>query len=451
MTAPARVTSRRVRQRPAARRRQAWPGVWWISPPGAVLLIVPPTLGLASGYSPEDFVTYFREPKSLTTGTALLFAAGAAMLVLGALLAQLGRRADRRPDRWPWFDTAQLGVLDRCASVLFRVTVVGYASFVVTAARNGVTPGEVLSAFASQDVSSGNLENTIGTVPGITTLTQVGVAYGIVATVLLVHRYDRRNVVRLTLLLLMTLVRSFVLTERLALIEVAVPAVAVLAVRLTHRSSNRRRALVRLAPIPLVLLLVLGFAASEYSRSYIFFKSRTNDGLLLFSAKRLSGYYATAYNNGQVLLTYDSYPGRLPFTTVEAVWTAPGIQNLNLYDRLVGRDSGQEFGRILQTYASPEFNNQGGLPAPFIDFGRTGGLVVLLGIGLATGWGYRRFVAGDVAGVLLYPVVVTGLFELPRFLYWTLGRTVPTVLALLLVVRAVNRAHRRRPALTMGS
>lgn len=422
--------------------------MWWLSPPGTVALIVPATLGLATAFSSADFLTYFRHPKSLTTETAMLFAAGAIVLVLGALAMQLDRPTGVRAGRWPWFDEQQLATLDRCATVLYRVTMVGYASFVVTAVGNGVTPGDVLASFLSQDVSSGEIETTIGTVPGVTTLTQVGVAYGVVAALLLCHRVDRRNVVRLLVLGVVTSTRAFVLTERLALVEIAVPAVAVLAMRASHRTSSRRRLFVRLAPLPMVLLLIAGFAASEYSRSYTFFKTRTDDGLVVFALKRLSGYYATAYNNGHVLLLHDSYPGRLPYTSLEAVWTAPGIDSIGLYDRLVGQDTDEAYTRILNTYASEEFNNPGGLPAPFIDFGRGGGLVVLLGIGVATGYGYRSFVEGRLGGVLLYPVVVTGLFELPRFLYWTLGRTVPIVLALLLVYRAVERSTHHTPTVS---
>lgn len=430
-------------------RRRPAPGVWWLSPAGAVLLIVPVTLGFATAYSPQDFLTYFRTPKSLTSATALLFAAGALVLVLGTFLTQVGQRGPARPGRWPWLSPAQLDTLERCSTVLFRVTVIGYLSFLVAAARNGVSPGDVVSAVLAQDVSSGELESTIGTIPGITTLTQVGVAYGVVAALVLTDRVDRRTVLRLAALTLMSLLRAYVFTERLALVEVVVPALVVLVVRASHTRSSSRRFALGLAPLPLVVLLVLGFAASEYSRSYQFFQTRTNDGLVLFSAKRLSGYYATAYNNGQIGLTYDNYPGRLPYTSLEAVWTAPLVEQAEVYDRLVGRDSSEHYQALLRTYGNPEFNNPGGLPAPFIDFGRVGGLLVLLGMGLAVGTAYRAFLQGKAVGVLIYPVVVTGLFELPRFLYWTLGRTVPTVLALLLVAGALNRCDRRAPALRL--
>lgn len=440
VTRPALGTTTAAEQPPVLPGRR-FLGLWWLSPVGVVLLIVPVTLGLAVIFTPEDFITYFRSPKRLTTSTALLFAQGAGVLVLGALLAQSGRAPERRSGRWPWFSERQLRVLERSATVLFRVTLLGYAAFVVAAARNGVRLDQVVTAIVQQDVFSGELERAIGTVPGITTLTQVGVAYAVVAVLLLMHGRDRRNLRRLAVLLGLTALRAFVLTERLAVVEIALPVVALLALRLADNARPRRLLLVA-APLPLVLLLIVGFGATEYSRSYQFFKERTDDGIVMFSLKRLGGYYATAYNNGQISLDHDRYPGRLPYTSLEALWTAPGIENLDLYDRLAGRDTGEQYVNLLQTYGNPEFNNPGGLPSAFVDFGRTGGLVFLFGVGLATGWGYRRFVHGDPAGVLLYPVAMIGLFELPRFLYWTLGRTVPIVLALLLVLRALHRSTR---------
>jgi len=43
-------------------------------------------------------------------------------------------------------------------------------------------------------------------------------------------------------------------------------------------------------------------------------------------------------------------------------------------------------------------------------------------------------------------MVVTGLLDLPRYLYWTQGRVVPAVLALLVVALYVGRPVTRRRA-----
>lgn len=425
---------------------ERFPGVWWLSPAGAVLLVVPPTLGLAVAYTDREFRTFFRSPKSLDLDTALLFGAGALCFVLGALAMQVGRRPAPARGRWPWLDEGQLATLRRTSTPLYALTMTGYVAFVASGAANGVTLGDLVDAFVSQDLlGEGGIKAAVGTVPGVTTLTQIGVAYVVVATLLLLHGPDRQTLVRMLVLFGLTASRAFLFTERLALVELAVPVVVLIAMRASQSSSAPRRTMLRLAPIPLVVLLVAGFAASEYSRSYSYYKTRTSDGLVLFSVKRLSGYYATAYNNGHLVLVHDDFPGRLPYTTLEALWSAPGVQQLDVYDRLVNRDQSAEYERILVTYANREFNNAGGLPAVFADYGRRGGLLVLLGLGLLTGWSYRAFVGGRVPALLLYPVVVTGLLELPRFLYWTLGRTVPPLIALLLVIRFFHAMQRRRP------
>jgi hypothetical protein len=426
--------------------RERFPGVWWLSPAGAVLLVVPPTLGLAVAYSNEEFRTFFRSPKSLDTDSAVLFGAGALCFVLAALATQVGRRPAPPGGRRPWLDATQLAALRRVSGPLYALTLAGYLAFGVSAARNGFGLNDLLNALISQDLYTEQApKSVIGTIPGVTTLTQVGIAYAIVATLLLLHGPDRTTLVRLVALGGLTTLRAFLFTERLALVELAVPALVLVAVRASQSRRPGRRLLLRMAPIPLVVLLVAGFAATEYSRSYTYYKTRTTDGLVTFSVKRLSGYYATAYNNGHLVMTYDRYPGRLPYTSLEALWTAPGAQQIDLYDRLVDRDQGEEYRRILATHANPEFNNVGGLPAVFADFGRMGGLLVLLGLGLIIGWAYRAFLHGQIAALLLYPVAVTGLLELPRFLYWSLGRTMPAVVALLVVLWVLRRAERRRP------
>jgi hypothetical protein len=48
-----------------------------------------------------------------------------------------------------------------------------------------------------------------------------------------------------------------------------------------------------------------------------------------------------------------------------------------------------------------------------------------------------------VFGVLLYPVLFTGLLEIPRYVYWTEGRVVPAYIALIIVAFLARRAARR--------
>ena len=47
--------------------------------------------------------------------------------------------------------------------------------------------------------------------------------------------------------------------------------------------------------------------------------------------------------------------------------------------------------------------------------------------------------------VLLYPPLVTGLFEVPRYLYWTQGRLAPALVALALIGWWATRNPQRAP------
>jgi hypothetical protein len=216
----------------------------------------------------------------------------------------------------------------------------------------------------------------------------------------------------------------------LAILELIIPAVAVLAMLWSSRADWVSRA-TRLAPVIFAPAVLLVFGAFEYSRSWVFYQARSGGSFLDFAIERLSGYYTTAYNNGQMLYLFEHSPGRLPLRTLEVLWTAPGIDQVGLYDRLSPGASGA-LGDLLAQKANPEFNNPCGLCDPFLDWGAFGGLVWWAVAGLLLGLAYRAFCNGSTVWILAYPPLVTGLFEVPRYLYWTQGRLAPALVALLL-------------------
>lgn len=436
-TAPARTPVRPRRAAPAAR------SLWWVSPAGALLLLVPGTLLLTHYLDDADFRLFYRTTKSVPGEHLLLLAAAVALLAATATF--VSRTPRRRPGTalLPGGRTVPR-TLRRSAEVLFWLTIAGYVAFAATGASRGVTVGQVLDLLLSQNAYEGNLKDEFAGVAGITTLTQCGIAFVVVAAYALLHGRDRRLLLQLGVVLLLSLVRSFVNSERLALIEVAVPLVAVVAMAARHSAVPARRLAARAAPVVLAPLLLAVFALFEYSRSWTFFSTRTDQPFLVFAAVRLAGYYATSYNNGYLQLEHATYPGRLPRESVSFFWEAPFISQLGLYD-LLGGSAPATSQDVLERYANPEFNNLGGITAPMVDFGVPGGLLYLALLGAVIGLLYRGFREGTVVGALLYPVVLTGLLELPRYLYVAQGRVVPAVLCLAVVAVVVLR-DRRPPA-----
>lgn len=419
-------------------------GVWWLSPPGAVLLVVPLTLLLAVTFPDATYRSEWKEPKSITGGTALLFTAAALLFILGALLPLATRTGERTGARR--FGAAELRTLRVASDVLFRVTVFGYVAYAAVGAARGARPAQFLSAVSSQDNFASPLKDEFTPVPGVTTLTQVGIAYVVLGAVLLCRDPRRGDARRVLVVLLLALMRTFFLTERLALIELVLPAVAASVLVGLDLERPGRRLLARLAPVLLLPAVVALFSVFEYSRSWVFYSQRSSGSFATFALARLAGYYSTSYNNGQLQLEHLGAGHGLPYATLEALWTAPGIAQLHLYRRLGGQDQTAAFDLVLKRFGNPEFNSPGGLAQPFVDYGHVGGLVFMLLAGLALGHAYRRCVEGASWAVLVYPLGVTGLFELPRYLYWSQGRLVPAVVALLLVAWRLERARRPRGA-----
>lgn len=414
-----------------------------MSPAGALLLLVPGTLLLTFYLDDADFRLFYRATKSVPGEHLLLLAAAV------ALLAAVATFVARVPRRRPGTALLPRGVavprtLRRSAEVLFWLTMAGYVAFAATGASRGVTLSQVLQLLVSQNAYEGNLKDEFAGVAGITTLTQCGIAFVVVATYVLLRVRDRRLLLQLGVVLLLSLVRSFVNSERLALIEVAVPLVAVVAMAARHSAVPARRLAARAAPVVLAPLLLALFALFEYSRSWTFFSTRTDQPFPVFAAVRLAGYYATSYNNGYLQLEHATYPGRLPRESVSFFWEAPFVSQLGLYD-LLGTTPPTTSQDVLERYANPEFNNLGGITAPMVDFGVVGGLVYLALLGAVIGLLYRGFREGTVIGALLYPVALTGLLELPRYLYLAQGRVVPAVLCLAVVGALLLRERRAVP------
>ena len=148
------------------------------------------------------------------------------------------------------------------------------------------------------------------------------------------------------------------------------------------------------------------------------------------------------------MLDHLRWPRRLPYDTMDGLWTAPGVEQFDLYQRLSGHpppytksEWDSLYIGVLNHYGNPEFNSQSGYAGAFVDFGHFGGIVYFLFIGVIAGLLYRGFTHGRPPGLFLYPLVFVGLLELPRYIYWSYGRTIYAWLGLLIVIALVSRSE----------
>ncbi len=234
-----------------------------------------------------------------------------------------------------------------------------------------------------------------------------------------------------TVLVLLALARVFIVSERIALVELAV---------LFGLSRLRRQVLsvprtfatdtvLAIAPVIGLLLLVLLFGTAEYFRSWQFYQNDF-DSFTDFTAARLSGYYSTAHNNGAMAWSNDgAFP--IPYHSLEWFWRLPLLGSTPLgFEQLTGLDARLAYQEFLERYGNPEFNNPGGLFCPFLDYGAIGGGIFWFGFGFLAGRLYRGFLAGSFAGLFLYPFVVLSILEVPRILYLCTVRPFPALVLL---------------------
>ncbi len=411
---------------PAEPRR--W-GLWWLSPTGSVTIIIPATLYLAWVFDNQTYVDQWRTPKVLTTATILTALTAVVVFMIAGLLPQFAKwRTLSKP--WPSFSESQYESLATCAKWIFRATLVGYLTMFGAAVARGARPTIFIDAFTG-DGTNDALKDYFAPITGITTFTQVGIAYVVVATLLIIRHPVPYIRTKLALIIFLGLFRAFFVSERLAIIELVFPIVAVLAMVGAGSRHGRTRIASKLAPILLVPAAMGMFAFFEYFRSWtVYYAAQPNNGFFSFAVERFAGYYVTAYNNGQIALDYHP-PDAVPYNSIAFLWQAPVVSQLGIYDKL-NHGPPLDWFAVLVAHGNEELNNVGGIQEPFVDFGSIGGYIFFAAAGLILGWLYLGFKNGSPMAVIVYPPLVTGLFEMPRYLYWTQGRFTPGLVALII-------------------
>lgn len=424
------------------------PALWWLSPAIITLIISSVSIFPTALVSDEQFRIQWRTPKTVTTDTLMLFGCGALALAFGALVG-IAVSAVPRPQatRWPSLDSNSVALLTRASTVLTSATVAGYLGFLYLIYRSGLSWGQL---FGGSDAHGTSPKDAIGTIPGLTTLTQLGMAAVTVSTVLLVQQFSRAELIKVLTIIGLALPRAYVYAERLSILELAIPVTVILAGRLAI-GRRSHRVVARALPAVGITAVALIFGIFEYSRSWAYYRNHGQSSFTEFALSRLAGYYVTAVNNGQIILDHLRWPGRWPYDTLDGFWSAPGIEQFHLYQRLSGhapsyaRGNESPYFDTLAQFGNAEFNNPSGYVGPFVDYGLFGGLIFMFAAGVIAGLLYRQFCCGRPIGLLLYPVYFIGITEMPRYIYWPQGRVAYTWLALFAILALLARTKRADP------
>lgn len=388
--------------------------LWWLHPAAIVAMI-----GLVYACFPAfDFSRVV--PRVYVPG--LHYAWGGLLLV--ALAAGIGAGARLGSGgTHPAAPNAAVHIPRWATAGLLAATLFAYAVWFLPAWSN---PALLLDVVAGR---RSNLRDVAPTTPGVTTMTQFGVAFAIAHAVLHAGRarplalWERAG---MWVVFTLAVVRAFAWSERLAVIEIALCwSVAWMAFAQVRRA--RTWTAFRLLPLVAPVALYLAFTATESVRSWTFYQ-REYSSIWAFSFDRLLAYYATATNNGIGLLVenrqWPQYSGRF---VAEWLYLMPVIGDS--LRQGVGDVQPQYF-EFLSRYARPEFNNPSGLFPIVFDIGYTGSALYFTAVGLAIGRLWAAWRRRRPAGVLAYPVAVLFLFELLRFDYLAASRFFPVALGL---------------------
>jgi len=414
--------------------------LWWLRPVFPLSVLGLPLLLVAYLVPETTYQTLFRTDKYVDRDFVEMAVLVYAGFVAGTLLPGLwGGRARPRAggerdvimySRWLVWP-------------LFAFTTFGYAAWFASAVlRTGL--GGTLNALTDvlldpSGADSAYVKDTVfANVPGLTTFTQFGVLYVTLEAILWARGSSSKRLafLRFGAVVSLTLLRALLLSERLALVEVVVPVVVVLAAEAWAR--GRRRVLLRTAPLYFGVGVFGLFAFAEYFRSWDFYRLQYGGSYLSFATDRFFGYYVTALNNAAVTY-HHAVPSPLRHTS-RAFFEIPVVGSVldGLYEAFIGRTD--EFQQLLTTYANPEFNNVSPVGLLLNEYSLLAPLAAVL-IGLVSTVLYRGFVGGRLYAMLLYPSWFVGLLEISRVYYWTDQRYFPVLafVAFSLVLFAVSK------------
>lgn len=389
--------------------------LWWLHPLWCVALV-----GLVyASFSGFQFARVV--PNAYIPGWH--YAWGAALLAalaMGIAVVSTGR------DTAPAAEREAIDLPRWATGILLAATLLAYAIWFAPLMANPQLVADIVSGARS------NVRDVAVTTPGLTTMTQFGVAYVIACAVLAGDRarplaaWERFG---LAAVLALATLRALVWSERLAVIELALTYVVA---RLAFTRVHAPRLWHALALLPLVapLALYLLFTGTEYFRSWEFFRTEY-DSIWVFSLERLLAYYATASNNGiGFLVEFQDWPHYTGRFVAEWLHMMPVIGEAlreSIGDPLF------DYGRFLARFARPEFNNPSGLFPIVFDIGYAGSALYFVLVGLVIGACWRGWRRRSTGGLLFYPTAVLFLSELLRFNYFASTRFFPAALALLLL------------------
>jgi hypothetical protein len=414
------------------------PGLpWWTSPAGIHLGFLLPILLMiayvgSTGYSGLTI-------RSIRFLTADYIVLGCGILLVSALCGWMGSQV-----AWTATAAGSGKNWDRAAYVVGAISLIAYVYWFRDLVFNPLLLVKTL--FGAHRPDRTNIELTTG----VTSLANVSpVFFAIYAYQVLVLRRPLHRRLHLMCLAIVcfTVLRVYAWSERLAMIEAAVPF-GLAAATAMYRSGGWGARIVRLGPFAAIPLLILYFATFEFFRSWNSATYNRHFGFWEFALGRLASYYYTSLNNGAGVLSTQQWPSFQFENVLNWLHRAPLVGPI--FSAWVDLRQSQ-LAIFLTKFGDVEFNNPSGLYSVIYDLGLPLGLLYFGLVAFAGGLMYRRYRAGSLSGVILYPIAFMTFLEVLRLPYLGSSRTFTCVLgagiALLVGARSAKKPASRKIAL----
>ncbi|MCS4039510.1 hypothetical protein [Salinibacter ruber] len=403
---------------------------WWQKPHSLIIGFIVPIYCLLTTLGPPQHVTVKKTFITVEYGLA-----GLGFLLVLSLGAWLGWRTKYKRGG---INFGKLNFDDVYLDVTALLTITGYT---VWFGRFMSQPELIARVLSISYSGAGGLKPYFDTIPGVTTLSQIGVIY------IILYLYRRIYAVRMPtrfslytyVIMAFTFMRVVLWAERLALLEVAIPVVLIV-VSVSGVKRIVSTYVLRAAPFLGIGALAVYFGVAELFRSWWAYRS-TYDTIVEFTVSRLYAYYWTSINNGIGFVKL-SENGNVPLGYVlKWLYEFPVVGEY--LKGIAGQPKGLTTGEFLRNYADPEFINMSAMFLYMYDLGVVGSFVLAMCLGYVLGSLCGMFHYGHTMGMLLYPAMYVSLLELLRIPYLSLPRFFPIVVFSLVIYFSVSASRVR--------
>lgn len=404
---------------------------WWITPHGLTLGFLLPVLILVAFAGRLNFPGLtVRGHIFLNDGYLLM-----AVLILGCIAIGSWVGAMITPQR-------QNPDIDAYLRAAFVIGLIGLLAYLYWFKAFFLSPALLLKTLTGAYKPD---RTDIGSTTGITSLVNMAPVFFSIYTFHWVHAEKpmatRYHVLAATLGVL-TLFRVYAWSERLALIEAAIPFAVAAGLKMANGPATPARRMGSLVgPFAAVPIIILYFGASEYFRSWQSGTYAGKTNFWEFAVGRFASYYYTSLNNGAGVLETLSWPSLRFENTLLWVHKFPfGVGES--FGQFVGYPRGDfnHFDQFLSKYVDLEFNNPSGIFSVVYDLGLPLGIVYFCLIAVVAGYALNLYRQRHPAGALIYPILYLSFLEIYRYPYlgasraftWLVGIGLVFVLAALM-------------------